>query len=401
MITKETLKDIARKQTGMSSDSIIRRDLEINTNTSHAVIISGIRRCGKSILLHLLMNGYKHPNYFNFEDPRLEEFKVHDFEKLTLALQELNDSDVFFFDEIQNVPAWENYVRSLLDQKKKVFLTGSNASLLSKELGTKLTGRNLRYELFPFSFIEFCRFKKKEPSYKIFEEYAEEGGFPEYVKYKDEKILHDVYFDIIYRDVITRHKIKEENVLKQLTTFLISNVGKEFSYNSLRKLFSLGTANTPLNYISYLEDSYILFIIHKFDYSLKKQAVNPKKVYVIDNALANSVSSRFTIDKGRMLENLVFLELRKKHQNIYYFKNEGECDFVTQDRTEVSGVYQVCFEIHPDNVDRELDGLIEAVKQTKAKKYVLLTMNQEETFVKDGVTIPCLPVWKWMSINKK
>ncbi|HLC91032.1 MAG TPA: AAA family ATPase, partial [Candidatus Nanoarchaeia archaeon] len=130
MITKETLKDIARKQTGMSSDSIIRRDLEINTNTSHAVIISGIRRCGKSILLHLLMNGYKHPNYFNFEDPRLEEFKVHDFEKLTVALQELNDSDVFFFDEIQNVPAWENYVRSLLDQKKKVFLTGSNASLL-------------------------------------------------------------------------------------------------------------------------------------------------------------------------------------------------------------------------------------------------------------------------------
>ena len=347
------------------------------------------------------MQSFKACNYFNFEDPRLSEFKVHDFEKLTLALKELNGSEVYFFDEIQNVPQWETYIRSLLDQKKKVFLTGSNASLLSRELGTKLTGRNLRYELYPFSFTEYCLFKEKKPDHNVFLDYFNKGGFPEYIRYNEQKILQDIYLDILYRDIISRHKLKNEKSLKEVANFLISNAGKEFSYNSLKKIFSLGTATTPINYVSYLEDSYLLFVISKFDFSLKKQAVNPKKAYVIDNALGDTVASKFTKDQGRMLENIVFLELKKRHETVFYFKRKGECDFITKDKNAVSAVYQVCYELTPDNLDRELGGLIEAVKETKVKTFLILTMNQEDWFEKDGLKIKALPVWKWLLDGKK
>lgn len=400
MLTKELLKEIAikQKESLLKKEGTINRELmdKINSKTNHAVIISGIRRCGKSTLLNTLGREFKKSNYFNFEDPRLEEFQPQDFEKLTSALKEINDSDIYFFDEIQNVPNWEIYIRSLLDQSKKIFLTGSNASLLSKELGTKLTGRNLRYELFPFSFTEYCIYNKKQANHKSFLNYFEEGGFPEFIKFREGQILQDIYFDILYRDIITRHRLKSDKSLRNVANFLINNVGKEFSYNSLRKIFSLGTASTPINYVSYLEDSYILFVIPTFDFSLKKQAVNPKKAYVIDNALGNCVASRFTKDKGRMLENMVFLELRKKHRNIFYFKGIGECDFITQDRQEVSGAYQVCYELTLDNLNRELDGLIEAVKKTKAKKLMILTMDQEDKLEKDGLIIPVIPVWRWM-----
>ena len=405
MLTKDTLVEIAAKQRKniLNSVKLIPRELirQINIDTNHAVIISGIRRCGKSTLLNVLMQRFKACNYFNFEDPRLSEFKVHDFEKLTLALKELNGSEVYFFDEIQNVPQWETYIRSLLDQKKKVFLTGSNASLLSRELGTKLTGRNLRYELYPFSFTEYCLFKEKKPDHNVFLDYFNKGGFPEYIRYNEQKILQDIYLDILYRDIISRHKLKNEKSLKEVANFLISNAGKEFSYNSLKKIFSLGTATTPINYVSYLEDSYLLFVISKFDFSLKKQAVNPKKAYVIDNALGDTVASKFTKDKGRMLENIVFLELKKRHETVFYFKRKGECDFITKDKNAVSAVYQVCYELTPDNLDRELGGLIEAVKETKVKTFLILTMNQEDWFEKDGLKIKALPVWKWLLDGKK
>ena len=405
MLTKDTLVEIAAKQRKniLNTVKLIPRELirQINIDTNHAVIISGIRRCGKSTLLNVLMQRFKACNYFNFEDPRLSEFKVHDFEKLTLALKELNGSEVYFFDEIQNVPQWETYIRSLLDQKKKVFLTGSNASLLSRELGTKLTGRNLRYELYPFSFTEYCLFKEKKPDHNVFLDYFNKGGFPEYIRYNEQKILQDIYLDILYRDIISRHKLKNEKSLKEVANFLISNAGKEFSYNSLKKIFSLGTATTPINYVSYLEDSYLLFVISKFDFSLKKQAVNPKKAYVIDNALGDTVASKFTKDQGRMLENIVFLELKKRHETVFYFKRKGECDFITKDKNAVSAVYQVCYELTPDNLDRELGGLIEAVKETKVKTFLILTMNQEDWFEKDGLKIKALPVWKWLLDGKK
>ena len=405
MLTQDTLVEIAAKQRKniLNSVKLIPRELirQINIDTNHAVIISGIRRCGKSTLLNVLMQRFKACNYFNFEDPRLSEFKVYDFEKLTLALKELNGSEVYFFDEIQNVPQWETYIRSLLDQKKKVFLTGSNASLLSRELGTKLTGRNLRYELYPFSFTEYCLFKEKKPDHNVFLDYFNKGGFPEYIRYNEQKILQDIYLDILYRDIISRHKLKNEKSLKEVANFLISNAGKEFSYNSLKKIFSLGTATTPINYVSYLEDSYLLFVISKFDFSLKKQAVNPKKAYVIDNALGDTVASKFTKDKGRMLENIVFLELKKRHETVFYFKRKGECDFITKDKNAVSAVYQVCYELTSDNLDRELGGLIEAVKETKVKTFLILTMNQEDWFEKDGLKIKALPVWKWLLDGKK
>ena len=397
MILKDILKDIVnlQKEDLVKQDIGIQRDLikDLDLKCSHVLIISGIRRCGKSTLLKQIMKKSSKFFYFNFEDQRALDFEVSDFEKLDDIFHELyGGSDIYFFDEIQNVKGWERFVRKMQDLGKKFIITGSNASLLSKELGTKLTGRHLTNELFPFSYSEMLRFFRNNSSLNSFQEYFDNGGFPEYLKYRNPQILQQVLNDIIIRDVVVRYNLKNSKIVKDLFIYLLTNVSKEFSYNKLKKLFNFGSVNTVISYISYFEETYLLFTIPRFSYSYKKQLVNPKKTYVIDVGLARANSVSFSEDNGRILENIVFLKLRRKHKDIYYFKENNECDFLIKEKGKIIRAVQVCYELNEENKNRELNGLKEAMEEFELKKGTIITLNQKDRFGKIEVT----PVWKWL-----
>lgn len=400
MILKETLRSIVqtqRKEIETTEYGTERGMLnEIGLDVPFAIIISGIRRCGKSTLLRQVIRNTRMFYYFNFEDPRAANFDINDFQKLDeIFNEEYGETSYYFFDEIQNIQKWELFVRTMLDKKKHFLITGSNASLLSKELGTRLTGRHLKHELFPFSYHEFLIFTSKKAGAETFAEYLQKGGFPEYLKYGKSAILQELLNDIIMRDIVVRHKLRTAKIMKEMALYLITNIGKEFSYNNLAKTFNLGSTNTAVAFVSYLEDSYLLFTVQKFDYSLKKQSVNPKKVYSIDNGLSAVNSVSFSSDNGRMLENQVFLELRRAGKEAYYFKGKGECDFLTKEKNKINSAIQVCYELNEDNKERELNGLVEALDNFGLKEGFILTYNMEDELKVSGKTIKIKPVWKW------
>ncbi|MEI6731288.1 MAG: ATP-binding protein [archaeon] len=211
-----------------------------------------------------------------------------------------------------------------------------------------------------------------------------------------DNILQDLFSDIINRDIITRHKIRNAKIAKNLALYLISNIGKEFSYNNLKKMFELGSTNSVISLVSYFEDSYLLFTVPKFDYSFKKQIINPKKIYAIDTGLVKANSASLSVDNGRRLENMVFIALRNKFKEIFYFQENRECDFVIKDGTKITKAIQVCFELNENNKDRELGGMMEALKKFGLKEGLILTYNQEDKFLVEGKEILVIPVWKWM-----
>jgi len=369
---------------------------KIQAKSKHIEVISGVRRCGKSTILKLLMQQYKNNiAYFNFEDPRVHNFEIGDFQKLDEIIGK--NKDAFFFDEIQNVSSWEIFVRQLHDRGEKIYITGSNASLLSKELGTRLTGRHLRHELFPFLYNEFLEHQKLKNNKNAFEKYIQDGGFPEFLRDHNQEILQTLLKDIVLRDIAVRYGIKNSKTLMDITLFLISNIGKECTYNSLRKGFSVGSANTVSDYISWLEDTYVLFFLPKFSWSAKNITVNPRKVYAIDNGLINANSLSFTKDKGRLLENAVYLYLRQQAFSLYYFRENSECDFVVFEKGKCKMLIQVCEHIHNENKDREINGLLEAMRFFKMKEGLIVTKNQKDTLIFDKSTIKLLPAYEFMT----
>src|SRR3989344_5021962 len=260
MITKETLKEVIILQRNfldtIEQGTARERWNSIKLEDSFALIITGIRRSGKSTFLNQILRKQKKGYYLNFEDPRLEGFEFSDFNKIEAVMKELyGGGGIYFFDEIQNIEKWEKFIRYLIDKKEIILITGSNASLLSKELGTKLTGRHLQIELFPFSFREFLSMKKQKPSIKLFGDYLYKGGFPEYLKKENPAILHELLYDIVAKDIAVRFGIKNTNVLNKLLVYLISNVGKEFSYNSIKKMFYIKSVQSVIDYISYFENA--------------------------------------------------------------------------------------------------------------------------------------------------
>ena len=405
MITRENLTKVigAQKEWINSIDKGIIREKfkEIALKESFALVISGIRRCGKSTLLNQILKNQKKFYYLNLEDPRLEGFELKDFDKADEIFQELYGyKGIYFFDEIQNIEKWEKFVRFLVDKKNKVVITGSNASLLSKELGTRLTGRHISYELFPFSYLEFLKFFKQKPCEQSYADYLYKGGFPEFLREDDITILHELLKDVLMRDIANRFGIKNTATLRKLSIYLLSNVGKEFSHNSLKKMLEVKSVQSIIDYVSCLEDAYLIFTIPKFSYSYKKQQVNPKKVYSIDNGLSYANSVSFSKDKGKMLENNVFLHLRKKYKEIFYFQKDKECDFVIKEREKIIQAIQVCYEFNDENQDREIKGLVEAMTELKLKKGLILTYNQEDKFEIKGKQITLKPVWRWLSEDK-
>ncbi|MBL7790366.1 MAG: ATP-binding protein [Chitinophagales bacterium] len=371
----------------------------IDLKSEHIQIVSGVRRSGKSTLLSLLKREYSAKiASFNFEDSRIYGFEVSDFSKLDKVIGA--DVDVYFFDEIQNVPQWEIFIRQLHDRGKRIFITGSNASLLSKELGTRLTGRYISHELFPFNYSEFLVFKKKKDSKSSIESYLIMGGFPEYLKSKNIETLQYLLRDILYRDIAIRYSIKNTKTLFDIALYLMSNVGKEFSYNSLKKAFDVGSANTISDYLHWMEESYLFFYISKFSYSAKNSSVNPRKVYGIDTGMIQANSLSYTKDKGRLLENLVFLHLRQNQLEIFYFKEKKECDFVVFKSKKIVHAIQVCEEVNMDNYQRETEGLLEALMFFKLQKGIIVTKSQRDTLKIGKLTLELIPVNEFI-LDKK
>ena len=404
MIRKEILKEIIKSQKDwiLSLQQGVVREDEVILSPSFALVISGIRRCGKSTFLSQILKKQKKWYYLNLEDPKLTGFELSDFERVKDLFEEIyGKGGTYFFDEIQNIAGWEKFIRNLVDKKNQVVITGSNASLLSRELGTKLTGRYRRIELFPFSFREFLKFSGIPESLNSYERFLTKGGFPEFLKEENEEDLHELLNDVIMRDIAVRFGIKNTQLLKKLAIYLLTNVGKEFSYNSLKNNFEVKSVQSVIDYLSYFEDAYLLFYVPRFSYSYKQQQVNPKKVYSIDNGFSYANSVSFSKDKGKMLENQVFLELRRRYKDIFYYQDDGECDFILKEKEKIVQAIQVCYDFNDENQEREINGLIKSLNNFKLDEGIILTFNQEDTFEIEGKKINVLPVWKWMIKNIK
>ena len=374
---------------------------QVQLSEAFIVIITGIRRCGKSTLMQQLIKSVNDKScaFFNFEDPRIYGFDNTDFVKLDEIIGTGNK--FYFFDEIQNVENWEVFVRNLHDREKVICVTGSNASLLSRELGTKLTGRSVQIELLPFSYTEYCSFKKLHHNADSYKLYIAEGGFPSFVKVGNKEILQQLFRDIIYRDIIVRHGVRNEKTLISIALYLISNAGKEFSYTNIKNTFSVGSVNSVMDYVSWFEDSYLMFTLPRFSWSLKSVAINPKKIYVIDTGFGDANSLSFSADYGRMFENAVYLQLRRKFKEMYYFREKGECDFVVKEQDKITHAIQVCLELNAENMAREVNGLIEALHFFNLETGYIITINQEDELIKDGKKVLLIPAWKWtVEMNK-
>jgi len=379
------------------------------------IVITGVRRCGKSTLLQEIRSKLPEKNYYiNFDDDRLVQFKLEDFQALLeLFIELFGLQKTFYFDEIQNIPEWERFVRRLHDQGNKIYITGSNATMFSRELGTRLTGRYIAIEMYPFSFREYVSLRQpdlldnttftsnqKGTLKNLWSRFAIDGGIPNYVIYPNKLYLQTLYESILYRDIVSRYKVNERSI-KELVFYLASNVSKEITYNSLRKTLGLASATTVSDYCSYLENSFLCFFVNRYDYSLKKQLQYAKKVYFIDQAIAHMVGFRFSEDHGRLLENIVFLELKRRHQDIYFHKQRKECDFIIRAGNNITAAVQVCTSLDNDNTkQRELAGLIEAMEIYQLSEGLIITANEEgtETITHNNseYIVNTIPIWKWL-----
>jgi len=394
----------------------IKREFSASySNSAEIVIITGIRRCGKSTLLQQIRATQTENDYYiNFDDDRLVSFKVEDFQMLLEVFYELfGEQKTFYFDEIQNVGQWERFVRRLRDTGNKVYITGSNARMLSRELGTHLTGRYISRELFPFSFKEFILLKKPELLDKnffktnikaeilaLFREYFLNGGFPNFVKTGDELALKTMFENIIYRDVMVRNNITNEKEIKELVSYLAGNYARLSTNNELARIIGVKNSTTVKNYLGFLADSYLVFQTCKYDYSISSQILSPKKSYFIDNGLVRRIGFSFSDNLGHLLENLVYVELLRRCKSAYYHNKRQECDFVLVENKTVTTAIQVTYAMPNEKTrKREIDGLLDAMNTYKLQSGLIITDDAEEEIIENDKKITIIPAWKWLLAN--
>ena len=384
-------------------------DLKYYQNKKHIIAITGMRRSGKSTLLKLFGKQQK-GCYVRFDDVRLSNIQIQDYQKIEeYALQHYKEPLTFYLDEIQDAPQWERWVNDLFTKGYKVFITGSNAKLLNSELSTQLTGRHIPIKLFTFSFKE--KLQQKNISYNTIitktkahiltqlNEYLQQGGFPDIILTKDASLARQYYQDIITKDILLRYSFRNKKDVEQFGLYTISNASKIISYNKIRATIGIKSLETVKKYLDAFTESYILYQLSKYDHSIKKQLANPTKIYAGEIGFITQVGFAFSKNSGRVLENLAFLELKRREQEIYYHKKKHECDFVIKQGTTITQAIQVCYELTQENKQREIQGLIEACKEHKLQEGTILTHNQEETKKENNITIHIKPIWKWLLEN--
>ncbi|MFA5049489.1 MAG: ATP-binding protein [Candidatus Micrarchaeia archaeon] len=394
------------------------RELLSSIDVKEVTIITGIRRCGKSTIMYQMINRLLERGinpekilFVNLEDKKLSQDSLDDI--YAAYRKEINTGEkaYVFLDEIHKRAGWESWIRKKYDLKTndKFVISGSCSYLLKKEYSTLLTGRNLSYEVFPLDFKEFLSFNGLEIDNKkigrgiltektrieilrYFENYLNFGGFPE-ILFKPEnfkiKLLSQYFDDILYKDIVDRHNLNSEKA-KDLALFFMNNLAGLMSLRNIRN--SLGLSyDTAKDYLSYFKDAFLFFSVDHFSYSFKEQKTLPSKIYTIDGGLRNSVSFKFSKDEGKLIENLVFVELKRRGFYPYYWKNKKEVDFIVKDNNQNLIAINVSY---ADEIDaRELEGLKEFKKEfIKTKKLVIITKDVEK--VEENIEF--IPIWKWL-----
>jgi uncharacterized protein len=421
MKLKNIIKEIIVDFQARKFDEIISRDMEIPVDTGKIVSISGIRRSGKTYLMFdvikkLILKGTdtKKLVYINFEDERLN-IKIDELDLILQSQRELYpdmelNNCYYFFDEIQNVDGWEKFVRRLYDTvSKNIYITGSNSKLLSSEIATSLRGRTINYEVFPLSFKEYLKFKniagnkfdKKVNSLKVhaFNEYLFNGGYPEVIGYEDsirDKTLQTYYQVMIYKDLTERYKVPDLSILNYFLSRVTNNLTKPTSVNKIfNELKSNGyktSKNILYDYLEWIEAVYFTLKVQKFDHSLIKREKAEKKYYIVDNGLVNAVTYNFSKDYGKLLENLIAIHLKSEfNKNVYFYKDNVECDFLVFDRDKPLHAIQVCWDISDkDTLKREIKGLVAACKFVGLTEGVIVSMNDDFELTENDIKIKCI-----------
>ncbi len=379
-------------------------------------ILIGARRVGKSTLLYQVikagLDNKKRVLYINFQDEVLSKYTLSE---IYYCFLERSNIDYLILDEVQNCKEWVHFIRKMYDGKKleQIWISGSNSKLIKKDYAEILTGRNLTIKIAPLSFLEFLSFKKFESTdlpfslekqanvKRLFSEFLRYGAFPAVVlreTYKTE-LLQNYYEDFIYKDIASRHDVMASKV-KDLGIYLASNISKIYSYRNISKFLGIHQ-QTATDYISYLEETYIFDIIHRFDYSLKTQHSYDKKTYMVDVGMAGAISFSFSQNLGRILENVVYSELKRHKFEIYYHKEFRECDFIIKKGIEIILAIQVCSNLsNEETFEREVEGLLEAMLEHNLQKGYILTLDQEDhrLIEKNGTSFEVIiqPTWKWL-----
>jgi predicted AAA+ superfamily ATPase len=402
----------------------VARDYTIPLDSRKIISLIGVRRCGKTYLLHSLINQLRasvDPRniiYLNFEDDRLYPLSLHDLDSLmegyyALYPEKRNEKVYLFLDEIQNIPEWERYVRRIHDTLNvQLFVTGSSSRLLSQEIATSLRGRTLTYEVFPFSFREYLAYQQIEVklhssrsrSYiqHAFNNYLHQGGFAEtFGETPDiqQRTWRDYLDLIIYRDLIERYDIKNTHLLRHLIKYAMSNIGTLVSINKLFNEYkSLGHKvgkDTLYQYLGYLEDAYALFSVPIFRNSVREEQHYPRKVYAVDNGFKTLLQTSLSPDYSKLYENLVFLHLRRQSREVYYFKQLQEVDFYVPGSP--AQLVNVSVDIRaPGTLEREINGLLEGMRYTGLDEAVLVTQERDETLEVEGKRIRIVSAWQYL-----
>ena len=395
MIDEETLQNVAAKQAEIESrrDTGLPRPLSVNESTldSHALVLTGVRRCGKSTLMsQRIRRNAADWFYLKFDSPQLVDMELGDSDALDRVIARSGARNLYF-DEMHELDGWELYVLQKLDEGFRVCVTGSNASLLKGERATKLTGRHISRELFPFSFKEYCEYLGKPHDWTEIDGYLKSGGFPRFLATRDESILFELFDDIMYRDVVAKHGIREMGAVQRLAAYLIENPGCRFSATRMLKSLNVSVASTVINWCDWFEDAYLFFFVPKYSDSVRAQLVNPRKVYSVDTGLVNVVSRRIVFNDALCFENMVFLALRRKYRDIFYFDDGGECDFVCMEHHLPRVAVQACVKLTKEDSGREKEGLAAAMRRFSFNEGFIVTKSQREDIKVDEGVIHVVP----------
>ena len=420
-MTKEIIESIIIDQkeefdTLIASDFCSRQEERlIDLNSSLAQVVIGVRRSGKSTLcINALRRAGVNCAYINFDDERLDAVKTEDLNTILECLYKVyGDFNHLFIDEIQNISGWYLFVNRLLRQGLHILITGSNAKLLSGELATHLTGRHLKTELYPFSFLEYCTYKKISTKHnttkekgllqKAFSEYLHEGGFPELIKEtRKQEYIQALVDNILTNDIEKRYKIRYKLAFEQLAQHMLNIAPAVINYKDLQNLFNFKSDHTAENYIHYLKNAYLIIGLHKYS-SKSKIRIRSEKAYAVDVALMDRRENAFAGENlGWRLETIVYIELLRRYKangyDVYYFEETaGEADFLICKGKTVYKIIQVSYDISsPKTFKRELNGLLLASKKTGCSDLMLLTNGTDRTEQHGGKTVVIKSTYAWI-----